>query len=646
MPDSYEFKFGQPIEITSILQTKVNHGGVEDVDNFISEWLTHPVRFRKYYSKTTAQIENFEGKTYQVDINNIKPTEDKKIKNSEETSVVKRINNDSLDNMSSIDVIFPYVKGNIFGLAKDSQVRLIESLEKVKSGAFFGDLQINKEFQFDKFGRVQFEVGKSREDDLEGYKLYLHYIIINSLNLLTNAGRGIGVDTAKRIDDLLNESCAFNYEAYLSNSVTIGKNTMKLIKFLLKHDILSASNVDSINATKRSGKQMYLMISKNPIDFLTCSSGQTFTSCESVFSAYSKAFWTGLLAGFVDPNRTIIYLTSGAKNNLFLSTINGDEENKIVHYKYSERRWCISLFQNRGLFLEKVYPNNSKLTTCLLRQAFPKLDISTYEEGITKFKKLKAPNLKAPNSEIGLERWKPLRYLNYQHATIYADTLGLYVDNFKDKAYYDLSKGRTGAETPFEFSGGIHKLFPYIKSDQKVIWEKLTGRQYALCPECNEYVQGGTTYATLTPKNEITNISVCMKCFYQNSIRCSCGAYVKIKEEDYTIYSVNTENPENKTSPVCFRCSAGICIDCGKAMSRDTVIMFDTKKGKVCQSCKEKKNYVQCRICGLYHKGGQAVCNECNTKFTVTCSKCKRVILSSEAIFTADFNKVFCNDCI
>lgn len=146
-----------------------------------------------------------------------------------------------------------------------------------------------------------------------------------------------------------------DYNTFLSGSFIYDKNKYKLFKFLFSNKILTEKQVTDITSSKTSKKKSYLCISRNPIDYLFCATGQSFTSCESLKSQTS-AYWMGLGALAVDPNRCIIFITD---SNPVTYKIKGLD---FHHYRYSQRTWGIWVNSSKTkegcIALIRHYPRN------------------------------------------------------------------------------------------------------------------------------------------------------------------------------------------------------------------------------------------------------------------------------------------------
>ena len=140
-------------------------------------------------------------------------------------------------------------------------------------------------------------------------------------------------------------------QAFEANQIITGDGQKrKLFKFFQEIGWLTAEEVNQF-ATKRATKQStYLCLSRNPIDMLMISTNQSFTSCMSLASNHSEAFYMGLPGFICDPNRILAFLTTGKLKTYDLC---GQD---IKHFGYIERAWQIAT--PFGFNFGRPYPHN------------------------------------------------------------------------------------------------------------------------------------------------------------------------------------------------------------------------------------------------------------------------------------------------
>ena len=125
------------------------------------------------------------------------------------------------------------------------------------------------------------------------------------------------------------------------------KEIFEYVKNLIDK-VLSAFNNKKINLNS-----MIIVFSRDPIDMLMASTGESWSSCISLDSSYEEAFWSGLPSLFTSRNRMIVYLTDGRKK----------EEHRLKVDRMLMRSWALITRNTKRdkrktkLFLEKPYPD-------------------------------------------------------------------------------------------------------------------------------------------------------------------------------------------------------------------------------------------------------------------------------------------------
>ncbi len=251
-----------------------------------------------------------------------------------------------------------------------------------------------------------------------------------------------------------------SYEVFKKNKI---KSGAKLFKFLRKKQILKPTDIEAVT-TKRNTEQLWLCISQNPIDFLFCSSNQSYTTCLDINSDYEGAFYMGLLGLSVDKNRFIAFSTKdkkGFKSELF--------SKEYTQHKIVSRCW--GLLGKKGTFvLERYYPFKTV--------GFAK-DIESYTE--LEYIKTSGEKFRSWVSKYSVRKVKDIK----NHTRwIYIDTIGAtgikfdYINHEEDFFRYKYG-GTSGNISTFEYNYnlGLTKLtnFSYLE----------TGVQ--ICGVCGEY---------------------------------------------------------------------------------------------------------------------------------------------------------------
>ena len=190
---------------------------------------------------------------------------------------------------------------------------------------------------------------------------------------------------------------------------------------------------------KTGNNKTRIVVSANPVDFFTCSTGNSFNSCLNLSSTYSDSYWIGLHNTILDRNRVIIYTTNGQEKSLNFGNypLNGSP-------KMHNRVWGILTKDNKIAVLEKQYDTKfisaKELNEISNSNLF--VDLSFIREHTEKEGR--------PYSKYELD----LAYTNYKHSNlndyfsslIYSDDIGVTektIDNEKYIVHNFGSEGRS-----------------------------------------------------------------------------------------------------------------------------------------------------------------------------------------------------------
>jgi len=214
-----------------------------------------------------------------------------------------------------------------FYLSTETHRRVIQTLssrtrENINS-------ELDKLFKLNTQRRAWFELELNESNDI-GYKRYI--------NLLQKS--------AKKVE----EYDLSNYNTYRLGKVKKGKQEFKLFKFLLQNEFLSKENIEKITTIRAKATKLYLCISRNPIDYLFCSTNQNFSSCMSMTNG-DNGYFLGLGGLSLDPNRFLIFISTGRIKRF---NIQGYE---FKHFGYQTRSWGLILSDN-SLCIVNTYPYN------------------------------------------------------------------------------------------------------------------------------------------------------------------------------------------------------------------------------------------------------------------------------------------------
>jgi len=453
------------------------------------------------------------------------------------------------ENIENFKEILPF-----FFLDNESHKRVIDTLAHETRRLI--DNWLDKFLELDKVTRRRIiEVEKNEKTD-EAYKLYLGNLdkkILASLD-----------------DNLIRETT--KYENFLSGRITINKQEGKLFKFCLKKRILHQKDIDNINLVKSKSNGLMVAVSRNPIDYLFCSTGN-FSSCLSLIPNCEGMYYLGLGSLSLDPNRYIVYHFKGIKTY----TIKG--------YKFTipnivSRSWVL-INQNNVSFMCGYYPHR----TILLANVLNKIGIET-----------RKPYTNAEFGESKFEFDIP-RYnskLNNQPATIYYDNYGLEIDEYGTARYSE--KTRTGAITSFD----TRVSFENLNSEKDILYCSYE------CSICGEYVSEEEVYYI-----EHEEAEVCRDCFNTHYFICQYCENIFRNEE-----AIEIEDKQDEW--FCISCAneiAAECQKCNRLYSLENIYSVDTDF--YCMDCIDDVAE-SCSSCGewfyledIVYIKGEPYCKEC-----------------------------------
>lgn len=365
------------------------------------------------------------------------------------------------------------------------------------------------------------------------------------------------------------------------------KQPVKLFKHLLKIGIPKEA-VEEVTTLKNSSEQLYLTLSRNPVDYLMCSTGQSFKSCMGLESKFEGAFYMGLPSIFNDHSRFIAFTSNGKP---YQYTIKGMEFN---YFRYHQRTWVLYDPESDKISIERHYPNHT-----------------------IRFDPIMEKELNLCTGYIDHSfKSKVIRNLAEEIIHVYPDKVGVEVTDGGDKYYYLYDLGSSGIhEAEYNWKGGFEEL-----SDP----EDLRQPYYEYeCDWCGEgiddytYVQGDC---------------VCDHCAETEAARCShCG------ELEHIAHIQEVHNGDE----VCRLCMSEHylkCSDCdGIHLQED---LTSTEDGYVCAMC--LSDYELCSECvDGYTQDDSGKCGLClGTKATNTPS----TALPKEGIFINISTPVRCTN--
>jgi hypothetical protein len=198
------------------------------------------------------------------------------------------------------------------------------------------------------------------KEDTFSYDSYIEFLNNNIGNMRAAFCGGNGeLDYDKYIVAEKLYTQVVNYETYKSGRTPDGQ---KLFKALLKVNLLRKSEIDLINKYRKPATMLNLVISRNLIDFIMCSTGQQFTSCMSLESA--RGYYFGIPGMLLNKHYAIVYITTGTTHEYKLEKADNSYSDLLTYYKYVERSFV--LVDNNGqIRVLKSYPADASIASAL-----------------------------------------------------------------------------------------------------------------------------------------------------------------------------------------------------------------------------------------------------------------------------------------
>ncbi len=407
---------------------------------------------------------------------------------------------------------------NFKDLVKDHGYYNKESQNLILRGI---DRNPEKSLNLDITKRAWIEIEMDRDND-ESYQLYLEFLDKIDFSIFDKYSTEEGINS---------------YKVFKDNKI---KSGAKLFKFLKKKGILKPEDIEKVT-TKRNTQQLWLCISQNPIDFLFCSSNQSFTSCLDIKSDYEEALYMGLLGLSADKNRFIAFSTKdkkGFKTELF--------NKEYKQYSIVSRCWGL-LGKNKTFVLEKYYPFKTV----------------GFAKSIEEYTELEYIN----KDRDSFYNWKSkystkrVKDVNDNFRWIYLDSVGIEID-YDNETFKYVECGNTGnnGSCEYNYAIGLEKLtdFKFLKEGAVV------------CDECGKlhvhdesrYVEGGNYCSDCTKDHVYCNC---------------CHEYVKKEKLGTTLKN------DDKVCDRCIKKYYTECPDCGD-LSRKMELYHYNKKS-ICRSC-------------------------------------------------------------
>lgn len=346
-------------------------------------------------------------------------------------------------------------------------------------------------------------------------------------------------------------------------------NEVKLFKHLIKLGY-PREEIEKITTYKPPMDKMYLVLSRNPVDYLFSSTNQSFSSCIGLSSSHSPCYYLGFPGIFNDNARCLAYLTKGKVSDFEIKGLN------FSHYRYISRSWVI--FGEGNFNIERYYPDK--------KQCFEE-----HIKGITKYG---SGNIKKSTPS------KVIHNSNGERLHVYMDRTEAGLDDLEDNYIYGWDNPADSGEgimnTTYDHGGG----FESISSFDDI---RRGGRDFRwFCRRCDEGIHDGDEYS-------LNGDTYCESCYNEVVRYCDeCG---------YEGHSSEFNDTCDGTL-LCASCLADseytLCSRCGEAhLEVHTITNVLDNTRNVCYDCFER--YTQCRECGGYFlfNVSEDICFKCSS---------------------------------
>lgn len=309
----------------------------------------------------------------------------------------------------------------------------------------------------------------------KGYSLYYDIVVNSDLSKLETHQLFKGIPI----------NAIFNYDVYKKGKITLNDGVeRKLFKFLLKMGIIDKYQMDKLNVSRVKQDKVYICLSRNPVDYIFCSTGQSFDSCLTEGKPFE--YYHGLIGATLDPNRLIIFATSRRR------PLEGTyREFTFYYYKYIARSWGIWLEKKRNrpeFGFVKSYGTEIDLYSKIKELGY---EIFKYDELEEDDRSQYACN--APTRENG------------SRALIYLDDFGLDRDNFYRPWY-----GMNLDEIRHCVFCGISMTEDYYETDDGEVCQDCFDEHFFACANC-----GVTNDIVFVYDDPYTGNLLCERCFHE-----------------------------------------------------------------------------------------------------------------------------------
>jgi len=454
----------------------------------------------------------------------------------EDNQINKSINNQNIKNFQKI---LKY-----FFLDEDSHKRVLLSLNKETRTE--EEQFLDSYFGLNEDRRAFYKIQETENSD-KGFNIYRDLIYKHLIHTRDDENYYVG------------ELNLLSYDVYRTGFITIKNQQQKLFKFLLKQG-LSPLAVEKITTIKTKG-DVFLCISRNPIDYLFASTNQSYTSCMDLNSSYDGAFYMGTCGAMLDPNRFLIFTTSGRPARYLL------QKEEFYHFRYTTRSWGLVLNTpslNKGapsITFVRWYPNdNYNLADLMATAQYPVMPLNNVLDSLIEVTSLFSFTLP--------------KFRNGTPCHTYCDYYGFY---FEDHNTYKIKYTNKNPE----ISGSIIRGFRHTSGFNNIRTFKDLARDY---PHYCSFCEVGLT--TLTRYRWRGN-TYCPECLNTYTITCT-HCRQRYERPDHMPYG---ERRQMYLCPSCLRLHYKKCVGCDTLINKsDQIIIykwgdFKRKKYPYCSTC-------------------------------------------------------------
>lgn len=422
---------------------------------------------------------------------------------------------------------------------------------------------IDEMLKLDQNGRAFFEIDDPNSND----SLYQEY-----RSFLSEGYESVeSWDYRLILKSLYNDKTSFTDGKFIHK-----KQEVKLFKWLLKVGILDAEKVGYLNSKRTQKAKAYICLSRNPVDFIYCATDHSFTSCLSLTSDYSAAYYMSLGGLVADTSRFMMMITNKRLKEHKV------RDQTFKHLSIQSRCWGYVNVEKGEVFLDREYPSNNYDLGSILKKH---LNVVRGDDFVSS--SFICP---ASNSELDISRYLP--YLDSVQARNIKDALG--------RVRYAAGEGGGAGSFDLDSEEGFEGMEVGPRSER------------VRCADCES-------------RHNISNMTavgsgdyICSGCLEENYSLCQgCDEYHRADD----LYEINSHE-------YCDLCRQNLftrCNECNEWVSTSEV---DEKNG-VCEDCLAE-NFEECSGCGNHHHLGEILhtsadepyCPDCyNLNFT-KCSKC------------------------